>query len=42
LYFSHSSLVALIFFLRTSRMLEPWTLAVILNQAWMWIKESLR
>ncbi len=25
-YFSHSSLVALIFFLRTSRMLAPWTL----------------
>ena len=30
LYFSHSSLVALIFFLRTSRIFDPCTLAVIL------------
>ena len=32
LNFSHSSLVALIFFLRTSRMLEPCTLAVMIVQ----------
>ena len=40
LYFSHSSLVALIFFLRTSKMFEPWTLAVILRMVLTSAQES--